>query len=64
MKYDRDSDDRPPLPGAGYLEDYTGPFLVTFGVLIFVVLFALWALFGLPLTVVLALLSERVFLRG
>ena len=63
MRYDRDSDDRPPLPGAGYLEDYTLPFLCVAGVLCFVALFAVWAVFGLPFTIVLALLTERFFLR-
>lgn len=61
MNYDRDSDQRPPLPGAGYLEDYTGPFLVVAAVLCFVALFAIWAAFGLPFTVVVAVLTDRVF---
>ena len=61
MKYDRDSDQRPPLPGAGYLEDYTGAFLVVAGMLCFVALFAIWAVFGLPFTIVVAILTDRVF---
>ena len=63
MHYDRDSDDRPPLPGAGYLEDYTTPFLIVAGMLCFVALFALWAVFGLPFTVVLAFFADRLFLN-
>lgn len=63
MNYDRDSDQRPPLPGAGYLEDYTAPFLVVAGMLCFVALFAVWAVFGMPFTVVLALLTDRLFLH-
>ena len=61
MKYDRESNQRPPLPGAGYLEDYTGPFLVVAGMLCFVALFAIWAVFGLPFTIVVAILTDRVF---
>ena len=64
MRYDRDSNQRPPLPGAGYLENYTGAFLVVAGMLCFVALFTLWAVFGLPFTVVTALLTERMLLRG
>lgn len=63
MNHNRNSDQRPPLPGAGYLENYTTPFLVVAGVLCFVALFAVWAVFGMPFTVVLALLADRFLLR-
>jgi len=63
MQYDKDSDSRPPLPGAGQLEDYTTAFLVVFGLLIFIALFSVWARFGLPFTVVLALMADRFLLR-
>lgn len=62
MRYDRDSDERPPLPGAGYMEDYTLPFLVVAGVLCYIVLFALWAVFGFPFTATVALLTDRLLL--
>jgi len=61
--YDRDSDERPPLPGAGYMEDYTGAFLISAGVLVFIALFAIWAAFGLPVTLILAVISERLMRR-
>ncbi len=63
QRHDRDAENRPPLPGAGYMENYTTAFLVSFGVLTFVALVTVWAVFGLPFTVVLALLIERFLLR-
>ena len=63
QRHDRERHDRPPLPGAGYMEDYTTPFLVVAGMLCFVGLFAVWAAFGLPFTVTLALLTDRLFLN-
>ncbi|MCV6595104.1 MAG: hypothetical protein OIF48_19315 [Silicimonas sp.] len=36
------NDDRP-----GIVSDYTNAFLVTFGVIIFMILFAIWAIWGL-----------------
>ena len=59
MRHDRQSYERPPLPGAGYMEDYTMPFLVTAGVLCFLGLFAIWALFGLPGALIAAFLANR-----
>jgi hypothetical protein len=59
----RHLDERPPLPGSGYLEDYTVPFLWSAGALIFIGLFALWAIWGLPLILVLALLAHRLLPR-
>ena len=44
MRHNRESYERAPLPGAGYLEDYTVPFLVAAGVLCFVTLFAIWTI--------------------
>lgn len=63
MHYDRDSDERPPLPGAGYMENYTNAFLISFGVIVFIALFVVWAVFGMPFTIVLALMTERFVLR-
>lgn len=63
MQYDRESSERPPLPMAGYMENYTNAFLVTAGALTFMSLVAIWAIFGLPFAVTLAFLIERFFLR-
>ena len=63
MQHRREQSERPPLPGAGYMEDYTGAFLVAAGVLLFVALFAIWAAWGLGATVILALLADRLLLR-
>ncbi len=62
MRHSRESHSRPPLPGEGYMEDYTTPFLVVAGVLCYVVLFTLWVLFGLPFTATLAFLTDRFLL--
>ena len=61
MQHRREFEDRPPLPGAGAMEDYTGPFLVTAGVLCFLMLVAIWAIWGLPAVLVLAVFSEQGF---
>lgn len=63
MRSSRESQERAPLPGSGYLEDYTAPFLVTAGVLCFMALITLWALFGLPFVLFAALAVDRVFLN-
>ena len=63
MHYDKDSDSRPPLPGAGQLDDYTDAFLVVAGVLVFITLFVIWASAGMPVAVMLAYLADRVLLR-
>ncbi|MDJ0826444.1 MAG: hypothetical protein QNJ16_13150 [Rhodobacter sp.] len=63
MNHRREHYERPPLPGAGYLEDYTTAFLVSAGALCFVGLFAVWAVFGLPFTIVLAVLADRLIAR-
>ena len=63
MNYRRESEERPPLPGAGYLEDYTVPFLVVAGVLCFLALFAIWAAWGLPGAIILAVLADRAIPR-
>ena len=60
MNYDRYNSERAPLPGAGYVEDYTNAFLVSFGVLLFVGLFAMVAAFGFVTTVASALVAERL----
>ncbi len=64
MGFRRDSEDRPPLPGAGYMEDYTVPFLVMAGVLCFILLFVIWAAFGFAAAVGLAYLTDRFLLRS
>lgn len=61
--YDRDSQSRPPLPGAGYMEDYTNAFLVSAGALCFLILCVLWVMFGLPFVAVAAYGIDRLFLR-
>lgn len=63
MSHRRENIERAPLPGAGYLEDYTAPFLVVAGVLCFLGLFALWSLVGLPFAIVAALVLDRVIAR-
>lgn len=62
MMQNREQDTRPPLPGAGQMEDYTNAFLVSFGVLVFMVLCAIWAWIGLPLTLVAVYLVNRFVL--
>lgn len=43
----------------GRVEDYTGAFLVSFGVLVFCALIALWANVGYFATLMLALVADR-----
>jgi hypothetical protein len=64
MQHGREFEDRPPLPGAGRMENYTGPFLVVAGVLCFVMLFALWAAWGLPAVLALAALVNWALPKG
>ncbi len=59
MQHRREFEDRPPLPGAGRMEDYTVPFLIAAGVLCFVILFAIWAAWGLPVALLLAFLANK-----
>ncbi len=63
MRHNRESDERPPLPGAGYVEDYTVPFLCVAGVLCFLALFAIWAMWGLPAALIAAVLADRGIAR-
>ncbi len=63
MRHPRESFERPPLPGAGYLENYTTAFLVSAGALLFVILFAIWALWGLPVALVAAFFANRAIPR-
>ena len=47
--------------------NYTGAFLVSFGVIIFMALFTIWVVFGLILTMVVSWLADRLMtvdLRG
>lgn len=63
MGYQRHNEDRAPLPGSGHLEDYTLSFLITAGALCFVLLFVIWAAWGLPATLALAYLADRALIR-
>ena len=60
----RPYEDRPQLPGAGRVEDYTTPFLIVAGMLCYVALFTLWAMCGLPVALVSAVLVDRVIPRS
>ena len=64
MNRHRESHERAPLPGAGYVEDYTTPFLVVAGVLCFLFLFALWAAWGLGAPLVFGFLADRLMPQG
>lgn len=57
-------DTRPPLPGAGTMENYTTPFLVVFGVILFVILLGVKATYGLPAALLLAIVSDRIIGRN
>lgn len=59
----RHEDTRPPLPGSGYMENYTVPFLVVSAVLSYIALLALWATLGLPAALVAAFLADRCIPR-
>ncbi len=63
MSHRRYSDGRRPLPGDGHLEDYTLPFLIVAGILCFVALFFVWALGGLPLAMICAVLADWLIPR-
>ena len=60
----RHEDTRPPLPGAGYMEDYTTPFLVVFAVLIYVLLLAILSIYGLPMALIAAVVADRFIPRS
>lgn len=63
MPYDRESRDRPPLPGEGQMQDFTDAFFVTAGVLLFVCLVAIWANYGLPIILVTTYFAHKVLRR-
>jgi len=54
---------RPPLPCAGYMENYTVPFLVVSAVLCYLLLLILWVIFGLPFTLIAAFIVDRFIPR-
>lgn len=56
MRYE--SEKRPASPNAGYVEDFTIPFLVSFGVVLFCALVALFSFVGMPLTLLAAYLGD------
>ncbi|MBV0912689.1 hypothetical protein [Anianabacter salinae] len=53
-----DLHERPPLPGTGRVEDYTTAFLWSFGALVFIALFTIWAAFGFPLALAAGYLAD------
>lgn len=63
MHRKREIEERPPLPGAGYMEDYTVPFLWMAGLLTFIALFALWAAWGLPVALACAWVANHLIGR-
>lgn len=62
QRHDRNRENRAEQHSIGRAEDYTTPFLVTAGALLFVVLFALWAFYGLLATIFIAWVVDRFFL--
>ena len=44
----------------GTVQDYTNAFLASFGVIIFIVLFAIWAVWGLIVAGLLSALADRL----
>jgi len=56
-------DTRPPLPGAGHVENYTVPFLVVFAFLVYFTLLAIWAVYGLPSALIAAVVADRFIPR-
>ena len=56
-------DHRPNLPGHGTMEDYTTPFLVVFGVILWIGLVVIWGLYELLGAVLSAYLIERSLVR-
>lgn len=63
QRHDRNRENRAEQHSLGRVEDYTTPFLITAGALLFVVLFALWAFYGLLATIFIAWLVDRFFLN-
>ncbi len=63
MQGPRHLPERPPLPGSGYMDDYTTAFLWSAGVLVFMALLTLWAALGFPAALVAATVSDRLILR-
>ncbi|MXQ07912.1 hypothetical protein GQ651_08640 [Alphaproteobacteria bacterium GH1-50] len=52
--YDRRPEHPSPVP------DYTGAFLASFGVLIFMALFAIWAIWGLIMAGIVSWIADRL----
>ncbi len=63
MQGPRHRPERPPLPGTGYMENYTTAFLWSAGVLVFMALLTLWASMGFPAALFAATVSDRLILR-
>ncbi len=56
-------DERPALPGSGRVEDYTTAFLWSFGGVLFIGLFAIWAIWGLPVALAAGWLGDKAVQR-
>lgn len=59
----RDSLDPMERKHPGVVEDYTNAFLVSFGVVVFIALFAVWAVWGLIGAGLVSWLADRAMLR-
>ncbi len=46
------------------VEDYTNAFLASFGVIVFMVLFAIWAIWGLIVAGVISWVADRLMTLG
>lgn len=59
------SDNRPNLPGHGQpVEDYTVPFLIVAGVLCWIALVVIWALWGLLGATISAVAADKIIGRN
>lgn len=54
------SDDRQRYPDA--VQNYTNAFLASFGVIVFMILFAIWAIWGLIVAGLLSALADRLIM--
>ena len=63
MSYQHERSQRHPLPNAGRVEDFTAPFLWTAGLLLFVVLFAIWAAYGMGTVLIVSALADVLLKR-
>ena len=54
------NDERPTYPQA--VENYTNAFLASFGVIVFMILFAIWAIWGLIVAGLLSAIADRLIM--